>query len=91
MHEREQRPAKVELRANACPHLSSRTYPSSEATSQPHNPVSLAAPSQLIPEVVVAAYSNKMLNIHPGLLPSFGGKGMSGERVHQAVIKSGAR
>jgi len=32
-----------------------------------------------------------MLNIHPGLLPSFGGKGYYGERVHQAVLQSGAR
>jgi folate-dependent phosphoribosylglycinamide formyltransferase PurN len=32
-----------------------------------------------------------MLNIHPGLLPSFGGKGMYGQRVHAAVLSSGAR
>ena len=32
-----------------------------------------------------------MLNIHPGLLPAFGGKGLYGFRVHQAVISSGAR
>lgn len=32
-----------------------------------------------------------MLNIHPGLLPSFGGKGMYGARVHAAVLASGAR
>ena len=32
-----------------------------------------------------------MLNIHPGLLPAFGGKGFYGARVHQAVISSGAR
>lgn len=32
-----------------------------------------------------------MLNIHPGLLPAFGGKGLYGMRVHKAVIASGAR
>ncbi len=40
---------------------------------------------------LVKAFPRRMLNIHPGLLPSFGGKGYYGERVHQAVIKSGAR
>ncbi len=34
-------------------------------------------------------YTNKVMNIHPALLPDFGGKGMYGHRVHQAVIKSG--
>ena len=46
---------------------------------------------QLIPASLIKAYPRAMLNIHPGLLPAFGGKGMYGERVHQAVIKSGAR
>lgn len=46
---------------------------------------------QLIPVELVSAYKRAMLNIHPGLLPSFGGKGLYGERVHAAVIKSGAR
>ncbi len=46
---------------------------------------------QLIPPELVRAFPRAMLNIHPGLLPSFGGKGMYGERVHQAVVKSGAR
>ena len=35
-------------------------------------------------------YANRILNIHPALLPEYGGKGMYGERVHQAVIDSGA-
>jgi phosphoribosylglycinamide formyltransferase len=46
---------------------------------------------QLIPAELVRSYKRRMLNIHPGLLPSFGGKGMYGERVHQAVVASGAR
>lgn len=46
---------------------------------------------QLIPVELCHAFKRKMLNIHPGLLPSFGGKGYYGERVHQAVLASGAR
>jgi phosphoribosylglycinamide formyltransferase len=46
---------------------------------------------QLIPAELVRCFQRKMLNIHPGLLPSFGGKGYYGERVHQAVLASGAR
>jgi phosphoribosylglycinamide formyltransferase-1 len=40
---------------------------------------------------VLAAYEGRILNIHPGLLPSFGGAGMYGLRVHEAVIAAGAR
>ena len=36
-------------------------------------------------------YRNRILNIHPALLPSFGGKGMYGRRVHQAVIDHGCK
>lgn len=38
-----------------------------------------------IPDEVVHAYSDKIINIHPSLLPKFGGKGMYGKYVHQAV------
>jgi folate-dependent phosphoribosylglycinamide formyltransferase PurN len=38
----------------------------------------------------VAAFEGRMLNIHPALLPSFGGPGMYGRRVHEAVLASGA-
>ena len=51
----------------------------------------LCSPVQLIPASLVKAYPRAMLNIHPGLLPAFGGKGMYGERVHKAVIASGSR
>ncbi len=43
----------------------------------------------LIPEYMVDAYPGRIINIHPALLPKYGGKGMYGERVHQAVIDSG--
>lgn len=53
--------------------------------------VLLAGYLKLVPAVVVAAFRRRMLNIHPGLLPAFGGQGMYGKRVHRAVIASGAR
>jgi phosphoribosylglycinamide formyltransferase-1 len=39
----------------------------------------------------LARYRNRVLNIHPGPLPAFGGEGMYGRRVHEAVIAAGAR
>ncbi|MBV6439064.1 MAG: phosphoribosylglycinamide formyltransferase [Haliscomenobacteraceae bacterium CHB4] len=44
----------------------------------------------LIPSYLVQAYEKKMVNIHPALLPQFGGKGMYGMHVHEAVKASGA-
>lgn len=40
----------------------------------------------LIPENFIKEYPKKIINIHPALLPKFGGKGMYGDRVHQAVF-----
>lgn len=40
----------------------------------------------LVPEYLITAYPNKIINIHPALLPKFGGKGMYGIKVHQAVF-----
>ncbi len=51
----------------------------------------LAGYLKLIPAEVVRAYPRAMLNIHPALLPAFGGKGYYGRRVHEAVIASGAK
>jgi len=42
----------------------------------------------LIPNYLVQAFPNKIINIHPALLPKYGGKGMYGEYVHKAVIKA---
>jgi formyltetrahydrofolate-dependent phosphoribosylglycinamide formyltransferase len=53
--------------------------------------VVLAGWLKLIPPKVVRAWRGRMINIHPALLPSFGGPGMYGHRVHDAVIKAGAR
>lgn len=43
----------------------------------------------LVPEQLVNAYPNKILNIHPALLPKYGGKGMYGAKVHEAVKSRG--
>ena len=53
--------------------------------------VVLAGYMRLVPEVVVQAYRGRMVNVHPALLPAFGGRGMYGTRVHAAVLASGAR
>ena len=44
-----------------------------------------------VPETMINGYRNKILNIHPALLPNFGGKGMYGDKVHEAVIASGQK
>ncbi|HHE31271.1 MAG TPA: phosphoribosylglycinamide formyltransferase [Chlorobaculum parvum] len=49
----------------------------------------LAGYLRKIPDAVIAAYPEKIVNIHPSLLPQFGGHGMYGIRVHEAVIASG--
>lgn len=53
--------------------------------------VVLAGYLRLIPDDVTAAFSGRVINIHPALLPSFGGPGMYGHRVHDAVIRAGVR
>jgi phosphoribosylglycinamide formyltransferase-1 len=45
----------------------------------------------LIPEILILAYRNRIVNIHPALLPKFGGKGMYGKHVHHAVLASGEK
>ncbi len=53
--------------------------------------IALAGYLRLIPADVVEAFRERTVNIHPALLPAFGGKGMYGMRVHEAVLASGAR
>lgn len=52
--------------------------------------VVLAGYLKLVPPAVVARLRWRMINIHPALLPAFGGPGMYGRRVHEAVLASGA-
>jgi phosphoribosylglycinamide formyltransferase 1 len=51
----------------------------------------LAGYVRLVPANVIAEYRGRIVNVHPALLPAFGGKGMYGRRVHEAVLASGAR
>lgn len=51
--------------------------------------VMLAGYMRKVPDAVVAAYPDRMLNIHPALLPKFGGEGMYGIHVHTAVLAAG--
>jgi phosphoribosylglycinamide formyltransferase 1 len=53
--------------------------------------VALAGYIRLLPPDVVRRFAYRILNIHPALLPAFGGKGMYGERVHRAVLETGCR
>jgi phosphoribosylglycinamide formyltransferase-1 len=53
--------------------------------------VVLAGYVKLVPANVISAYRGRIVNVHPALLPAFGGKGMYGRRVHEAVLASGAR
>lgn len=53
--------------------------------------VVLAGFLKLIPQNILDAYRGRMVNIHPSLLPAYGGKGMYGMNVHRAVIAAGER
>ena len=61
----------------------------SELKGQRIDLVVLAGFMRLIPAEMVRAFSGRMVNIHPSLLPKHGGKGMFGARVHEAVIAAG--
>ncbi len=50
----------------------------------------LAGYLRLVPAEVVRAYTGRIVNVHPALLPAFGGPGMYGHHVHEAVIAAGA-
>ncbi len=81
-------------------HLSRRQFASGEEfdralleafRSRRTDMVILAGYMKLLSPVVVNAFHHRILNIHPALLPCFGGEGMYGMRVHRAVIESGTR
>jgi phosphoribosylglycinamide formyltransferase-1 len=84
----------------AAVHLSQKQFPDEGSFAaamldllKKHNVqiVALAGYLKKIPLNVVREYRNRVLNIHPALLPSFGGAGMYGHYVHEAVIASGAK
>jgi phosphoribosylglycinamide formyltransferase-1 len=81
-------------------HLSQKMFPSEEAlveamlnvlSQQRAELLVLAGYMKKIPLQVVRRYRNRIVNIHPALLPSFGGAGMYGHFVHEAVIASGMK
>jgi phosphoribosylglycinamide formyltransferase-1 len=43
----------------------------------------------LVPQSLLAAFPNKIINLHPALLPKYGGKGMYGDNVHKAILAAG--
>ncbi len=43
----------------------------------------------LVPQSLLKAFPNKIINLHPALLPKFGGKGMYGDNVHKAILEAG--
>ena len=51
----------------------------------------LAGYMKKLPSAIIKAFHHRIVNIHPGLLPAFGGKGMYGSHVHEAVIAYGAK
>jgi phosphoribosylglycinamide formyltransferase-1 len=88
-------------RAHALPglHLSQKQFPDEVtfatamlSTLRGHGAdfIALAGYLKRVPSSIVAAYRHRIVNIHPALLPRFGGAGMYGLRVHEAVIASGA-
>lgn len=76
-------------------HISSKNFPDENLFTdelikilKKHNVdlIILAGYMKIIPQKLITEYKNKILNIHPALLPKFGGKGMYGMNVHRAVI-----
>lgn len=55
------------------------------------NFIVLAGYLKKIPKEVISDYRHHIVNIHPALLPAFGGKGMYGHHVHEAVLKAGCK
>ena len=53
--------------------------------------VALAGFLLMVPGFLIERYRERMVNIHPSLLPKYGGKGMYGRRVHEAVVAAGER
>jgi phosphoribosylglycinamide formyltransferase 1 len=62
-----------------------------ELTAQGVSMIALAGYLRHIPAKVVHAYRHRLLNVHPSLLPAFGGAGLYGRRVHEAVLAYGVR
>ncbi len=79
-------------------HISKKQFPGNEQlvykikeVLEKHkvNLIVLAGYMKLLPPAIVKQFKNRIINIHPALLPKYGGKGMYGMNVHKAVIESG--
>lgn len=53
--------------------------------------IALAGYLRMVPANVISAFRGRIVNVHPALLPAFGGPGMYGSRAHEAVLRSGVR
>jgi phosphoribosylglycinamide formyltransferase-1 len=81
-------------------HRSLRQFPTQEsfdddllATLQRHRVdlIAIAGYMKKLSPRIISRYKNRIVNIHPALLPAFGGEGMYGIHVHEAVLRSGAK
>lgn len=79
-------------------HISSKTHPSTEAydqaileVCQSVDLIVLAGFMKKLPDSLISQFSNRILNIHPALLPSFGGHGFYGSKVHEAAFQAGVQ
>ncbi|MFQ5530180.1 MAG: phosphoribosylglycinamide formyltransferase [Gemmatimonadota bacterium] len=77
------------IRCSVLPQESPDEWLAAELDSSEAQLVVLAGYMRLVPAGVVAAWRGRILNVHPALLPAFGGRGMYGRRVHEAVLKAG--
>jgi phosphoribosylglycinamide formyltransferase-1 len=79
-------------RGIAAVHLPGGDESALESTLRAHRAdiVVLAGYLRMVPAAVTRRFAGRMLNVHPSLLPAFGGPGMYGRRVHEAVLAAGA-
>ena len=71
--------------------ISPKQYETREAFNDGVDLVVLAGCLVVIPEIMVKAYPNRIINIHPALIPSFCGTGYYGLKVHEGVLKRGVK
>ena len=84
----------------ACEHISAKSYPDpieydkvllSRLKAHQIDLIVLAGYLKILSPVLIQAYQHKIINIHPSLLPAFGGDGFYGIHVHNAVYQNGAK
>lgn len=90
--------ARAKARGIEVHHISSKTHPSEKDFAQVQlelaksvDVIVLAGYMKKIPKELLEGFSGHILNIHPALLPSFGGQGFYGMNVHKAVVESGVK